>query len=115
MRVLYYLVASAMLLAQSSAFVPSQNQGTVSRTRVVTSFGLLDFFSEENRQKRQEEDRKRREEQEEVQRQILEMRQNPEKEAEYYARVRVRRKMIMDGKDVSGFQVMKDEPANGEE
>lgn len=82
-----------------------------SSTTTAVNLGLLDFFSEEARAKRAERVQAEREEQEQLQAEILERRANPEKMAEYEARVAIRRKAYKEGKDGYAYvnEVMKDQ------
>lgn len=78
---------------------------TVSRTSVIT-YGLFDFFSQEARDKRAAENERLKDEQEEAQRQILERRLNPDKEADYYAQVVKRRSKFEDLDDGRKVEVV---------
>ena len=109
------LYISAFLLAalsRANAFAPVSNQALTTSTTSL-NMGLFDMFSEEARQKRREREEREREEQEELQRQILERRRNPEAMEEYEARVSVRRKLYMSGREdlAEDFEVMKDVPS----
>ena len=99
MKVLSALFAVAAV-AQSSAFVvPNSSNALTSSSSTSLSMGLFDFFSEEARKEREERKQKEIEEQERLQREIIERRKNPDKMAEYEAKVAVRRKLRMAGED----------------
>jgi len=79
--------------------------------------GLFDMFmSEEERQKKKERAQRERDEQEKVQREILELRRNPEAMDEYMARAAVRRKLYMNGMEdeAKKMKVMTDKPTQDE-
>ena len=103
-------------ISQSSAFVsPVGQQNAVNvASDSQLSMGLFDFFSEEAKQAREEKRRREIAEQEEMQRQILERRRNPEAMEEYEARVSVRRKLYMSGRDdlAKDFKVTKDDKSS---
>ena len=95
----------AFAVAQTSAFSVAPRQ-VVDPTAVVAprsstklSMGLFDFFSDEARQEREEKKRRQVEEQERLQREIMERRKNPEMMEEYEAKVRLRRKLRLEGRD----------------
>jgi hypothetical protein len=110
-----FLSIVALLLAvisRSSAFVaPAQNGLVLAASSSTTRLYIFDMFlSEEEKKKKKERDDRVRDEQEELQRQILERRRNPEAMKEYEARVAVRRKLYMSGRDdaAKNFKVMTD-------
>ena len=116
-RVLYMSV-TALFLASTQAFVlpltrPFGAQQTLSSTTTTTTsarnMGLFDFFSEDARKERDERREREIEEQERLQAQILARRADPEKMADYEARVAVRRRAIMAGEDGSKIKVMVDD------
>ena len=118
-RVLYMSV-TALFLASIQAFVlplprPFGAQHTLSSTTTKTTttsarnMGLFDFFSEDARKERDERREREIEEQERLQAQILARRADPEKMADYEARVAVRRRAIMAGEDGSKIKVMVDD------
>lgn len=112
MNVLFYISALFLVVINGSvAFAPVSQQALTTSTTSL-SMGLFDMFSEEARQKRKEREERERAEQEELQRQILERRRNPQAMEEYEARVSVRRKLYMSGREdlVEDFEVMKDIP-----
>jgi hypothetical protein len=113
MKVLLYVTALLLLaINQATSFVSPARQHAMTKSASSTtlSFGLLDFFSEEAKQKREEAKRRAIEEQELLQQQILERRKNPEQMEEYEARVAVRRKLYMAGREdiAADFKVMKE-------
>ena len=80
----------ALLTASGNAFAPTATTGRrTGTTVVVVSMGLfdgiMDFFSEEAKAKREEEKQRILEEQEEAYREVLERRRNPEKMDQYMA------------------------------
>jgi hypothetical protein len=94
-------------VAQSSAFVVAPKSDvmmTFSRSFAV-NMGLFDFFSEEAKQKREAQRQREIDEQERAQMEILERRENPKKMEEYEARVKVRRRLRMDGNDEAADSV----------
>jgi hypothetical protein len=100
------------VVLRSSAFVvapPPTQRSTHSTPSIITSssvqMGLLDFFSDEARQKRDELKRKEREEQERLQKAIMERRKNPELMEEYERKVAIRRELRMAGNDDAAAQV----------
>jgi len=102
------------LLAAAAAFAPAQPRSFVGVTRqqqqsTELSMGLFDFFSEDARKERAERREREIEEQEKLQRQILERRADPAKMEDYQARVKVRRRAIMEGMDGSKIKVMVDD------
>ena len=116
-RVLYMSVTT-LFLASTQAFVlplprPFGAQQTLSSTTTTTTsarnMGLFDFFSEDARKERDERREREIEEQERLQAQILARRADPEKMADYEARVAVRRRAIMAGEDGSKIKVMVDD------
>ena len=116
-RILYMSV-TALFLASTQAFVsplsrPFGAQQTLSSTKKATTsarnMGLFDFFSEDARKERDERREREIEEQERLQAQILARRADPEKMADYEARVAVRRRAIMAGEDGSKIKVMVDD------
>lgn len=68
--------------------------------------GLLDFFSDEARQKREAKRRREIEEQEKLQKAIMERRKNPEKMEEYERKVLLRRQLRMAGKDEEADKIV---------
>lgn len=111
-------LATVLLLVGTQAFVPARsgtlaiqqrNQHTTSTER---NMGLLDFFSEDARKEREERRQREIEEQELLQEQMLARRADPEKMADYQARVAVRRRAIMAGQDGSKIKVMVDNDAD---
>ena len=119
-RVLYMSV-TALFLASTQAFVlplprpfgaqhaPSSTTTTTTTTTSARNMGLFDFFSEDARKERDERREREIEEQERLQAQILARRADPEKMADYEARVAVRRRAIMAGEDGSKIKVMVDD------
>mmetsp|Transcript_30962 Transcript_30962/g.62877 ORF Transcript_30962/g.62877 Transcript_30962/m.62877 type:complete len:113 (+) Transcript_30962:54-392(+) len=107
MKLLSTLVVAAAA-SQSSAFVvgPAHGSSAVS-TSASTSLrmGMFDFFSEDARKEREERKQREIEEQERLQQEIIERRKNPEKMAEYEAKVAVRRKLRMAGNDEAADSV----------
>ena len=103
-----FFATAALLLVSSHAFAPLPSQGLTKAPTTSVSMGLLDFFSEDSRKEREERRQREIEEQEKLQRQIRERRMDPEKMEEYQARVALRRRAIMDGKDASSVTVMVD-------
>jgi hypothetical protein len=101
------IVAAA---SQASAFVVVPNNGAAVTTTTTTTtqssssssalnMGMLDFFSEEARQKREAKKDAEVEEQLRLQAEIYERRKNPEKMEEYEQKVMMRRQLRMQGKD----------------
>ena len=84
---------------QASAFVVYKNSDMASATSTSLNMGLLDFFSEEARQKREAEKQAEIEEQLRLQAEIYERRKNPEKMEEYKQKVYTRRELRMAGND----------------
>ena len=110
MKLISVLVLVDIVL-QSSAFMVSlppkrstRPTPSISTTSSV-KMGLLDFFSEEARQKRDEQKRKEREEQERLQKAIMDRRKNPELMEEYERKVAIRRELRMAGNDDAAAQV----------
>jgi uncharacterized membrane protein len=108
-----FLSIVALLLAvigQSCAFVPLAQNGLVAVGSSTSLFLFGMFLSDEEKKKKKEQEDRIRDEQEELQRQILERRRNPGAMKEYEARVAVRRKLYMSGRDdaAKSFKVMKD-------
>jgi hypothetical protein len=93
---IFLLLAAA---AQSSAFVLAPQSGATTKTSFSLQMGLFDFFSEEEKQKREQKKNREIEEQERFQMEIVERRRNPEKMEEYEAKVRLRRKLRQAGLD----------------
>ena len=110
MRACIYIVALLLaVISRSSAFLPIARNEVVATSS--TSLYLFDLFlSDEEKKKKKEREDRIRDEQEELQRQILERRRNPEAMKEYEARVAVRRKLYMSGRDdaAKSFKVMTD-------
>ena len=107
-----------MLLASGEAFAPRATFGVAAPTTTSSSalsMGLFDFFSAEARQEREEQRERDIAEQERLQAQILELRANPDKMDDYHARVALRRRAIMEGKDASSVKVMVDDADKKEE
>ena len=109
------LLATALLLVGTQSFLPAQQSrtfGAYPQTQPTTTterkMGLFDFFSEDARKEREERRQREIEEQEILQEQILARRADPEKMADYQARVAVRRRAIMAGQDGSKIKVMVD-------
>ena len=69
---------------------------------------ILDFFSEEARQEREARKDQLRREQEEAQRQILEMRTNPDQTDAYFEKVKERRKQFENLDDGRKVRLEKD-------
>ena len=69
------------------------------------NMGLLDFFSEEARQKREAKKQAEIEEQLRLQAEIYERRKNPEKMQEYQQKVYTRRELRMAGNDEEAEQI----------
>jgi hypothetical protein len=92
---------------RSSAFmvVGPVRQRVLAPSTSSVEMGLLDFFSEEARQKREEQKRREREEQERLQKAIMERRKNPELMEEYELKVAIRRELRMAGNDEAAAQV----------
>ena len=115
---IFYMSVTALFLASTQAFVlpltrPFGAQHALSSTTTTTTsarnMGLFDFFSEDARKERDERREREIEEQERLQAQILARRADPEKMADYEARVAVRRRAIMAGEDGSKIKVMVDD------
>lgn len=112
MKCAFSPLVAAVLMAGSQAFTPfpqtilSVSVYTQSATSI--SMGLFDFFSEEARKEREVRREREIAEQEEIQREILELRRNPEKMDEYKARTVKRRQAISNGKDPSSVKGMDD-------
>lgn len=110
---LYISALFFVLINGSTAFAPVSQQALTTTSATSLSMGLFDMFmSEEERQAKKEREDRERDEMEEMQRQILERRRNPEAMEEYEARVSVRRKLYMSGREdlAEEFEVMKDIP-----
>lgn len=107
-RIGSYFVVTLLLFTNSQAFAPRPHRGLAHSSTTALN-GLFDFFSEEARREREEQKQRDIEEQEKLQRQILERRADPNKMAEYEARVNVRRRAIMDGADPNLVKVMVDD------
>jgi hypothetical protein len=110
-------LATALLLVGTQAFVPVQPRTLFGiqqkqQTTIERNMGLFDFFSEDARKEREERRQREIEEQERLQAQILARRADPEKMADYQARVAVRRRAIMAGQDGSKIKVMVDNDAD---
>ena len=93
---IFLLLAAA---AQSTAFVVAPQSGTMSKTSSSLQMGLFDFFSKEEKEKREQKKEREVEAQERMQQEIIERRRNPEKMEEYDAKVRLRRKFRAAGND----------------
>merc|ERR1712115_368790 len=87
------------------SFIPRSSPlaRAVSSSTTSCEMGLFDMFSEEARKER--EAKRESEEQMALQREILEIRQDPEKMEEYEARVSVRRALRMKGDDETAEKV----------
>jgi len=103
MKSVFSSIVFALTVLNVSAFAPQQKG--LCRTSVVT-YGLFDFFSEEARAKREAENKRLKDEQEQAQREILERRLNPDKEAEYFSKVVERRKQFDELDDGRKTQVI---------
>jgi hypothetical protein len=91
----------------SSAFVVAPaNSGVSVKSSSAVQMGLLDFFSDEARQKREEKKKLEVEEQERFQKAIMERRKNPEKMEEYEQKVMLRRQLRMAGQDDAAANVV---------
>ncbi|CAB9522441.1 expressed unknown protein [Seminavis robusta] len=105
------------VISRSNAFVSPVQNGVVAASSSSTSLFFFDMFmSDEEKQKKREKEERKMEEMEELQRQVLERRRNPEAMKEYEARVAVRRKLYMSGRDdaAKSFKVMTEMPAEDE-
>lgn len=112
MKFLLYISAILLVVINCSvAFAPVSQQSLATSTTSL-NMGFFDMFDKEKQAARREREERERDEQEELQRQILERRRNPEAMEEYEARVAVRRKLYMSGRDelAKDFEVMKDVP-----
>ena len=93
------LLVLASPVSSFAPLPPSTAQSVSSSSTAVRLGGIFDFFSEEARAAREEKRQREIEEQEKAQAEILEMRVNPEKRAEYDARVKARRSAYQQGLD----------------
>lgn len=105
MKVLSSLLLS-IAIGVSSAFVVVPETRISVRSSSAVQMGLLDFFSDEARQKREEKKRREIEEQEKLQKAIMERRKNPEKMEEYERKVILRRQLRMAGDDEAASKVV---------
>lgn len=97
----------AVAFTSTSAFsVLPQVTTPVVQSSSAMNMGLLDFFNEEARQKRDEKRRREREEQERLQMAIMERRKNPEKMEEYERKVMLRRQLRMAVNDEAAAKVV---------
>ena len=83
------------------------SSSSISNTRLGMK-NILDFFSEEARQEREARKDQLRREQEEAQRQILEMRTNPDQTDAYFEKVKERRKQFENLDDGRKVRLEKD-------
>ena len=99
------ILAIAFTSASAFSVVPRVTAPVIKSSSAM-NMGLLDFFSEETRQKREEKRRREREEQERLQKAIMERRKNPEKMEEYERKVMLRRQLRMAGNDEAAAQIV---------
>jgi hypothetical protein len=96
MKIVSILTIAAGTSATCSAFTVFQKPNSaVSSTQV--SMGLFDFFSKEEKEKRELKKKEEVEEQERCQKAIIERRRNPDLMDEYEANVQYRRELKMRG------------------
>ncbi|KAL3931445.1 MAG: hypothetical protein SGBAC_011307 [Bacillariaceae sp.] len=89
---------TALLASSSSAFTVLPSETALASSSTQVSMGLLDFFSEEAKQKREAKRQKEIEEQERLQKAIMDRRRNPDLMEEYEANVQYRRELKMQDK-----------------
>ena len=93
-------------IGYSSAFVVVPERGLSVTSTSARHMGLLDFFSDEARQKRELKKKLEIEEQERLQKEIMERRRNPQKMEEYESKVLLRRQLRMAGDDEAAAKVV---------
>lgn len=97
-KIISSLALLTALFASSSAFTVLPSQKAVSASSTQVSMGLLDFFSDEAKQKREAKRQREIEEQERLQKAIMDRRRNPDLMEEYEANVQYRRELKMQDK-----------------
>mmetsp|Transcript_6490 Transcript_6490/g.7064 ORF Transcript_6490/g.7064 Transcript_6490/m.7064 type:complete len:116 (+) Transcript_6490:86-433(+) len=103
------------IVATANAFAPAPNSNVaVVAKQSSLNMGFFDMFNSEEREKKAAAKEREVKEQMRLQQEIMERRNNPEKMEEYEARVRVRRKLRMAGKDEAA-EIVNDQIYDGTE